>query len=86
LFFFICNILGFFATVEVKPPFNFYTEPKLIYYFYTITFFLTIGYSLFLTIKEYKNNSEIRRQQIKYHALATIGGFSGGTTAFFLCL
>ncbi len=81
--FLVSNFLNLFATVESKPPFNYYTEPKPIYYLYTISFFIMIGYSLLLTIKEFKNTYGVRKQQIKYHALATMAGFSGGTTTFF---
>lgn len=81
--FFISNVFDLFATVKVKPPFEFYTHPKLFYWPYTCFFFVIITYSLLSTLFSLKEATGLRRQQIKYHAFATICGFSGGITTFF---
>jgi signal transduction histidine kinase len=81
--FLISNFLGLFATVKIKPPFNYYTHPLIFYPLYTLLFMITVGYSLFLMFKAYRDISGLRRHQITYQVLATVVGFSGGSSAFF---
>ncbi|MCM8782714.1 MAG: hypothetical protein NC828_06695, partial [Candidatus Omnitrophica bacterium] len=83
LIFLISNFMGLFATVKIKPPFNYYTHPLYFYPLYTLLFMVAVGYSLFLMLRAYRNIFGLRKEQIKYQVLATIVGFGGGSSAFF---
>lgn len=82
----------FLATVPTKlfvkgaPPkagFDHWLEVGPVYYIYFIVFAILIIWSSILLIKGIYENSDVKKQQIKYIFMAGLVGFSGGVTDFF---
>jgi len=87
-----CIFLSFTYTnlliKDVEPKFNFkfYDVAGQIYPFF-VAFFLTyVIYAHYILFKTYRILSGPKRNQIKYIILASLVGFTGGTTAFLLVL
>ena len=67
-----------------KGSFNYASVPGIIFPFFVAYFFITIVYSFYFIIQEYKISIGIKRNQIKFLLLASVIGFSGGSTNFLL--
>ena len=70
---------------EVRFVFNeFYYDspPGPVYPYFVLFFFGMIIYSHYELLKAYQHASGTRRNQIRYFFLATVVGFSGGSTSF----
>jgi signal transduction histidine kinase len=74
----------FVKDVVPKGSFNYASVPGIIFPFFVLYFFLTIAYSFYMIIQEFKQSIGIRRNQSKFLLLASIIGFSGGSTNFLL--
>lgn len=75
----------FIFTVEPKLFFPFWPVPGILYHLYIILiYFGLIIYSLLLLWYEYKKTAEPEKSRIKYILIASIIGFIGGATNFFL--
>jgi signal transduction histidine kinase len=74
----------FVKDVVPKGSFNYASVPGVIFPFFVLYFFLMIIYSFYLVIKEFDKSVGIRRNQLKFILLASVIGFSGGSTNFLL--
>jgi len=84
IIFFISNFTTLFIKgVIVKPYFNYFIQPGMLYYFYTIFFSFCVLYPHYQLIDHYKKTSGISRNQIRYVLTASIVGF-GSSIIFFL--
>jgi signal transduction histidine kinase len=81
----IFNYTPFFVKdIVPKGSFNYASVPGIIFPFFVLYFFLMIIYSFYLLIKEYEESIGLRRNQLKFIILASVIGFSGGSTNFLL--
>lgn len=78
----IANFSGNLATVIPKSPFNYYTDPYLLYYVFTFMFFFNVIYAHYFLFKAYKHSTGNKKEQIKYLFVGLAFGFGGGSTAF----
>ncbi|MFA5069337.1 MAG: ATP-binding protein [Candidatus Omnitrophota bacterium] len=60
----------------------FYPRASYLYIFFILFFFLAPGYGTYLLIKEYKSESNFRKNQLGYCIGASFIGFLGGSTTF----
>ncbi len=67
-----------------KGGFNFYPEPGIVYHLFTINFWVWVLWALKLLWSEYKRSPAAKAIQLKYIILASLMGFIGGGSAFFL--
>lgn len=74
----------FVKDIVPKGSFNYASVPGIIFPFFVLYFFLMIIYSFYLMIKEFDESIGIRRNQLKFIILASVIGFSGGSTNFLL--
>ena len=75
----------FISGVREKSYFHFWPDPGILYHFYLFfVYLLSVLYSIFLLLKNYRNSSEERKAQIIYVLIAIMVGFGGGLTNFFL--
>jgi len=72
----------FIKDVVFKPPFGYYAVPGTAYHIFTLTFFVCIGYAHYKIAKVYKRLTGLKKNQIKYVLIASIVGFTGGSTVF----
>ena len=81
----IFNYTPFFVKdIVPKGSFNYASVPGIIFPFFVLYFFLMIIYSFYLLIKEFEESIGLRRNQLKFIILASVIGFSGGSTNFLL--
>jgi signal transduction histidine kinase len=81
----IFNFTGLFVRdVVPKGSFNYASVPGIVFPFFVLYFFLAIICSFYFIIKEYKTSIGIKRNQLKFLMLASLIGFSGGSTNFLL--
>jgi signal transduction histidine kinase len=74
----------FVKDVVPKGSFNYASVPGIIFPFFVLYFSLIVIYASYLIIKEFKNSTGIKRNQLKFIILASVIGFSGGSTNFLL--
>lgn len=74
----------FVKNVVPKGSFNYASVPGIIFPFFVLYFSLMVIYASYLIIKEFKNSTGIKRNQLKFIILASVIGFSGGSTNFLL--
>ena len=74
----------FVRDVVPKGSFNYASVPGIIFPFFVVYFLSGIIYSFLLIAKEYNESIGIRRNQVKFLFLASIIGFSGGSTNYLL--
>jgi len=86
-FSFIFLLLNFsnFLVRNVVPTliFNYYVVPGVIYIPFTFYFFALVIYAHYKLIIGYRQSFGLKRNQIKYIFIASLIGFSGGSTTFF---
>ncbi len=83
--FFILNFTPFFVKdVVPKGSFNYASVPGAIFYFFVFYFFAAILFSFHSMINEFKSSIGMKRNRIKFLLLASVIGFSGGSTNFLL--
>lgn len=81
----IFNYTPFFVKdIVPKGSFNYASVPGIIFPFFVLYFFLMIIYSFYLLVKEFDKSIGLRRNQLKFIILASVIGFSGGSTNFLL--
>ena len=81
----VFNYTPFFVKdIVPKGSFNYASVPGIIFPFFVLYFFLMIIYSFYLLIKEFDESIGLRRNQLKFIILASVIGFSGGSTNFLL--
>jgi len=90
-FYFISGIFLFFNFTDLfvkdvvpKGSFNYASVPGIIFPFFVLYFLAGIIYSFLIIAKEYNKSIGIRRNQLKFLFLASVVGFSGGSTNFLL--
>ena len=75
----------FIKNVEPKFIFPFWPNPGILYNLFLFSTFLSLTiYTIIILIKAYKNKETKNKESIKYILLASIIGFGGGATNFFL--
>jgi signal transduction histidine kinase len=74
----------FVKDIVPKGSFNYASVPGIIFPFFVIYFFLSILYSFYNIFIEYKKSIGTKRNQLKFILLASIIGFSGGSTNYLL--
>lgn len=74
----------FIPNIEPKNSFEFYINPGKLYYLFPILFFSIAFHGHWLMWKTWKNASQNNKSIIKYVAIGTLFGFTGGGTTFFL--
>ncbi|MCM8762987.1 MAG: hypothetical protein NC829_01215 [Candidatus Omnitrophica bacterium] len=72
----------FFTSVSPKITLKQWADPGYLYPFFISFFFSYILYALCIMLRGYKDLSGYRRNQVKYILIASILGFSGGSTTF----
>lgn len=84
--FFSLSIPTRFFINDMIPKFSmrYWAEPGILYHFYLLMFFGYFLYSSFLLFTAYKNETGIKRQQIKFVLIGMVLGFLGGSTNYFL--
>jgi len=70
--------------VVPKGSFNYASVPGIVFPFFVLYFFLILVYSSYVIINEFRNSIGIKRNQLKFIILASVIGFSGGSTNFLL--
>lgn len=78
----VLSLLGFMASVEPLPPFNYYTVPKPSYLIFVIYFFGFVFYAHLQLFRSMKTADGNLKNQLRYIFFGTSIGFCGGTTAF----
>lgn len=78
----VLNFTGLLASLDVLPPFNFYTVPKPTYVLFVMYFFTYVAYSHWLLFQKWQTARGQTRTQIQYMGCGTLIGFCGGSTAF----
>ena len=73
---------AFVRAVEPQMGFAFWPKPGLIFPFYLVWFFFSIGYASHLFAKEYRQTKGFRRNQYLYLLVGSIIGYGGGATNF----
>ena len=82
---FIFNFTDYFVQdVVPKGSFNYASVPGVIFPFFVFYFFLSTIYSFYIVVKGYRNSFGAKRNQLKFVILASIIGFSGGSTNYLL--
>src|SRR3989338_702314 len=74
----------FLSSVSPKLDFKFYPDPGSLYYLFPFLFAYLSIYGVIVLIQDYKNVTQIRRNQFKYILIGVMVGFSGGASTFFL--
>ena len=74
----------FVRDVVPKGSFNYASVPGILFPFFVLYFFLTIIYAFYFMLKEYKTSIGMKRNQLKFLMLASLIGFSGGSTNYLL--
>jgi signal transduction histidine kinase len=74
----------FVKDVVPKGSFNYASVPGILFPFFVLYFCLIIIYASYLMIKEFKQATGTKRNQLKFIILASVIGFSGGSTNFLL--
>jgi two-component system nitrogen regulation sensor histidine kinase GlnL len=74
----------FVKDVVPKGSFNYASVPGIVFPFFVFYFFIVIIYSFYLIIQEYKYSLGVRRNQLKFIIIASVIGFSGGSTNYLL--
>jgi signal transduction histidine kinase len=83
--FLFLNFTDFFVRdVVPKGSFNYASVPGIIFPFFVAYFLSGIIYSFLLIAKEYNKSIGTRRNQLKFLFLASVIGFSGGSTNYLL--
>ncbi len=83
--FFIVSFNRFFVeSVTPKLGFDFWPNPGPLFHPFILIWISCVLFFLFFLIKETKNSFGIKQAQLKYILIATIIGFSGGATNYFL--
>ena len=72
------------APLSPKWDFTFYTNPARYYWLFVVYFFAAIIYCFYLVIKKYFSLDGTEKTRAGYFLLATMLGYTGGSTAFFL--
>ena len=81
----VLNFLPRFAKdIVPKYIFNYYIEPDVGYYIYTIYLISIILYGFILLFKFLKKLPDIKETQAKYIIMASAMGFTGGCSVFLL--
>ncbi|MDP3785413.1 MAG: ATP-binding protein [bacterium] len=83
-FFLLMDATPYFIS-DMRYVFNsFYYDspPSFFYTSFVIFYFFTVIYTHYLLYKNYSLVSDAKRDQIRYFFLATLVGFSGGSTSF----
>jgi len=74
----------FVKDVVPKGSFNYASVPGIIFPFFVLYFFAAIIYCFYLIIQVYKSSFGAKRNQIKFIIIASVIGFSGGSTNYLL--
>jgi len=74
----------FVKDVVPKGSFNYASVPGIVFPFFVLYFFIVIIYSFYIIIQEYKYSFGVRRNQLKFLIIASVIGFSGGSTNYLL--
>ncbi|MBI2024249.1 hypothetical protein HYT00_02595 [Candidatus Giovannonibacteria bacterium] len=81
----LINPTSLFTTgVIPKYIFNFVPNAGPLYFYFTLYFFIPIIYALFILFQAYLKSSSDEAQRFKFVFLASITGFMGGASVFFL--
>jgi len=84
-FFFLLSFTPFFVeSVSPKAGFSFWPEPGVLYHPFIILWIFCVLYFVSYLWKSLKRASGTERMQLRYIFYATIIGFSGGATNYFL--
>jgi signal transduction histidine kinase len=81
--FMVLSFSGHLVDAVPKGPFNFYTRGLFLYPAYAVFFACVAVYAHYLLVKEYRQVSSKKRDQVKFLLLGTGIAFLGGSTAFF---
>ena len=74
----------FVKDVVPKGSFNYASVPGIVFPFFVLYFFIVIIYSFYIIIQEYKYSFGVRHNQLKFIIIASVIGFSGGSTNYLL--
>ncbi|MBU2541841.1 MAG: hypothetical protein KJ593_08080 [Candidatus Omnitrophica bacterium] len=74
----------FISSVDKRLVFKYWPLPGIAFHLFTGIFFFYILSSIYLLFKTYRHSSGVKYTQLKYILFATIIGFGGGSTNFFL--
>jgi len=74
----------FVKDVVPKGSFNYASVPGIVFPFFVLYFSLIVIDASYLIIKEFKISTGAKRNQLKFIILASLIGFSGGSTNFLL--
>ncbi len=74
----------FVKDVIPKGSFNYASTPGIVFPFFVLYFFCVVLYSFYIVIREYKYSVGLKRNQLKFIIIASIIGFSGGSTNYLL--
>ncbi len=74
----------FISNVRHKMFFKFWPDPGPLFGFFLVFWLYYCAYPCYLLIKDYRNFSAIRQQQIKYVLIGILIGYTSGSTNYFL--
>jgi two-component system, NtrC family, sensor kinase len=83
----IFSFFNFFTSlfvkgVQSKLSFKYYTDPGILFPFFSLFFLIVAVYSHYELIKTIPHVSGVKRNQLKYVTVASIFGFGGGVSIF----